>query len=422
MLTLTPTLARRLAITQQRLAGPTPEPTPAHMLEVARALGCLQIDPIGVVARSHLLVMFSRLGPYDVADLERLIYDDKQLFEYWAHCASFVLTEDYALFSRRFRDYPWRARTRAWVKQNEKLRRYVLNAIRRRGPLLSRQLEEDGLDPRRWVSTGWTSGRNISRMLDYLWIDGRLMVAGREGIQKLWDLSERCLPDWTPRDKLTEREVVRRAAQKSLRALGVGTAQHIKYHFIRGFYPNLAQALAELEAEGKIVPIQFRRDDPVGRLRDVPPERLYMAERLNNIGTWYIHADDLPLLDQLSNGAWQPRTTLLSPFDNLICDRKRTELMFDFNYRIEIYVPKAKRKYGYYVLPILHGDQFIGRVDPAMDRENERLIINAVQAEPGVPGSAWPVAGAIEDLATFLGAKEIEYTKKVPEQWKRVLS
>jgi len=429
MLTLSPTLARRLAITRQRLAGHRPAPDANGLMEVIRDLGCLQLDPISVVARSHQLVLFSRLGPYDLAHLDNLLWRERSLFEYWAHCASIVLTEDYALFSRRMRGYPWSDRTRNWVAQNQKLQRYLLSQIRRRGPLPSRKFEEDGLQPEAWVSTGWTSGRNISRMLDYLWIGGTLMVAGREGIQKLWDLSERCLPDWTPRDKLTEREVVRRAAQKSLRALGVATAQQIKQHFIRGFYPNLANVLAELEAEGKIVPVQFRRDDPAGRLRDVPPgrlrdippERLYMAERFNNIGTWYIHTDDLPLLDQLSNGAWQPRTTLLSPFDNLICDRKRTELMFDLHYRIEIYVPKAKRKYGYYVLPILHGDQFIGRVDPAMDRENKRLTINAVYAEPGAPKSAQAVATAIEDLGTFLGAKEIAYSKNVPEQWKRNL-
>lgn len=407
-LTLSPALARRLAITRQRLAGPRPAPDAEGVMNIVRDLGCLQLDPISVVARSHQLVLFSRLGPYDTAHLDKLLWEERRLFEYWAHCASIVLTEDYPVFNFLMRRYPWSARTQNWVKQNDKLKRYVLGQIRRRGPIPSRHLEEDGLDPKAWVSTGWTSGRNVSRMLDYLWIDGRIMVAGREGIQKLWDLSERCLPDWTPRDKLAEHERERRSVVKALRALGVATPRQINYHFTRGRYPHLSQTLAELERAREVQRVEIKNKGETWA------------------GAWYIHADDLPLLDQLQNGAWQPRTTLLSPFDNLICDRNRTELMFDFYYRMEIYVPKAKRQYGYYVLPLLHGDQFIARIDPVMDRENKKLIINAVHAEPGPPAlkapkSAKPVTQAIEDLATFLGAKDIVYPKKVPEQWKRNL-
>ncbi len=401
MLTLSPTLARRLAITRQRLAGPRPSPDATGIMDVVRDLGCLQLDPINVVARSHQLVLFSRLGAYDLAHLDTLLWEEKQLFEYWAHCASIVLTEDYPIFNRFMRYAGWSDRTQKWVTQNKKLQQYVLGQIRRHGPLPSRHLEEDGIHPAAWVSTGWTSGRNTSRMLDYLWIGGKIMVAGREGIQKLWDLTERCLPDWTPRDKLTEREVVRRAAQRSIRALGVGTVRHINYHFTRGSYPGLKNVLAELEAEGNI----------------------HRAQVSGQPGEWFVHDDDLPLLDQLSNGQWHAsrRTALLSPFDNLICDRARTEQLFNFNFRIEIYTPKAKRKYGYYVLPILHGDKIIGRVDPAMDREEQRLIINAVYAEPNAPKSGKPVAEAIEELATFLGANEIVYANNVPEAWKRHL-
>ncbi|MBI3244052.1 MAG: YcaQ family DNA glycosylase [Chloroflexi bacterium] len=400
-LTLSPTLARRLAITRQRLAGPRPAPDSNGIMDVVRDLGCLQLDPISVVARSHQLVLFSRLGPYNLAHLDTLLWQERQLFEYWAHCASIVLTEDYPIFNHFMRHPGWSGRVQTWTAQNKKLQQYVLNRIRRHGPLPSRHLEEDGIHPTAWVSTGWTSGRNTSRMLDHLWIGGKIMVAGREGIQKLWDLSERCLPDWTPRDRLTEREVVRRAAQRSIQALGVGTIRHIKYHFTRGSYPGLKNVLAELEAEGNI----------------------HRAQVSGLPGEWFIHDDDLPLLDDLANGDWHAsrRTTLLSPFDNLICDRARTEQLFNFDFRIEIYTPKAKRKYGYYVLPILHGDQIIGRVDPAMDRENERLTLNAVYAEPNAPKSGKPVAQAIEELASFLGANEIIYANNVPEQWKKAL-
>jgi uncharacterized protein YcaQ len=143
-------------------------------------------------------------------------------------------------------------------------------------------------------------------------------------------------------------------------------------------------------------------------------------------GPWYVHADDLPLLESLSGGdaAWQPRTTLLSPFDNLIADRARTETLFNFDFRIEIYVPKEQRKYGYYVLPILHGDRLIGRIDPLMDRKAKRLNINAVFAEPDAPmddETALAISASIGELAAFLDAKDIAYTERIPDGWRHVL-
>jgi hypothetical protein len=410
-LSLTPHEARRLFVHQQRLAGSVSAPTPAHMLEIARALRCVQLDPINAVARSHQLVLFSRLGPYRLADLDQLLWRDRALFEYWAHCASLVLTEDYALHHARMKAYrtPARSgqypfgssRTQQWVKDNDKLRRYILGQLRKHGPQLSRDLEEDGLDPKAWVSTGWTSGRNVSRMLDYLWISGQIMVTARQGGQKVWDLAERVLPEWAPREKLPEREVTRRALEHALRALGVGTEKHLKYHFVRGRYPHFKEARAELEKAGKIQRVKI--DDWKGE--------------------WFIYADTLPLLDALRTTEHAPRTTLLSPFDNLIADRARTEQMFNFDFRIEIYVPPAKRMYGYYVLPILHGDQLIGRVDPLMDREAGCLRVNAVYAEAGAPKAAGPaIAAAVRDLATFLGAGEIRYNpQRVPVFWKKAL-
>ena len=137
-------------------------------------------------------------------------------------------------------------------------------------------------------------------------------------------------------------------------------------------------------------------------------------------GTWYVHGADLPLLDRLQTGEWQPRTVLLSPFDNLICDRDRTEVLFDFHFRIEIYVPKAKRQYGYYVMPVLFDDALIGRLDIKMDRKQQQLQVNAVYAEPDAPqdvGTARAVAGTVEDLAGFLGANEIIYGQVQPAGW-----
>jgi uncharacterized protein YcaQ len=135
-----------------------------------------------------------------------------------------------------------------------------------------------------------------------------------------------------------------------------------------------------------------------------------------------MRTDAAPTLDALTDDGWQPRTTLISPFDNLIADRVRTIQFFDFDFKIEIYVPEAKRKYGYYVLPILYGDKLIGRIDPKIDRVNGILNVNAVHAEPNAPKVGAEVRNSIESLATFLGATEINYnSKRVPEVWKKKL-
>jgi uncharacterized protein YcaQ len=244
-------------------------------------------------------------------------------------------------------------------------------------------------------------------MLDFLWLSGKIMVVGRQGIQKIWDLAERWLPAWTPREKLPQGEVVRRAVPRALRALGVATPRQIEQHFLRGRYPNLERVLAELEVAGQIQRIEIREGGQAWP------------------GAWYIHAQDAPRLNDLANGAWAPRTTLLSPFDNLICDRQRTAQLFNFDFRVEIYTPQAKRKFGYYVLPILHGDQLIGRLDPELDRAQAQLTVNAVYAEPAAPKTrkvAQAVARAVEDLGAFLGARKIVYNKtKVPDAWTRDL-
>jgi hypothetical protein len=220
------------------------------------------------------------------------------------------------------------------------------------------------------------------------------MVHSRKGQNRLWHLSEQVLPDWTPREEITHHESTRRAVQITLRALGVATMQQIKVHFVRGFYPELVSVLRELEHEGTIQRVQIKGDDDDWK------------------GTWYIHRDDLALAQEIEAGDWSGRTVLLSPFDNLICDRKRTEQLWDFYFRLEIYTPKHKRQYGYFVLPVLHGDRLIGRIDPAFDRTHKRLHIHAQHWEPGVKRTKAlekSVTGAIESLAGWLGAKEISY-------------
>jgi uncharacterized protein YcaQ len=401
---LTPTVARRLAIYRQRLAGPRPPATAEGILDVTRGLGCLQLDPTRAVARSHLLVLWSRLGIYDPSELDRLMWDERKLFEDWAHCASIVLTEDYPIFAalkgRRS------AEVQQWMAENAEMRRHVLELITERGPLPVGAFEDRAAV--RWQSEGWNAGRNTDRMLAFLWSEGRIMVAGRtKSGQKLYDLTERCLPEWTPREKLSAHEITRRGIERALRALGAARPQHIRKHFIRDRYHQLDAAMAELAAEGRIVPVTIQ-DPTTGA--GLPG---------SDKGGWYVHAEDLPLIERLAAGEWEGHTTLLSPFDNLICDRDRTEQLFDFRFRLEIYTPKHQRQYGFFVMPILQGDRLIGRLDPVFDRKANRLVINAVHLEPGVddsPTTRQEIGAAIEDLAAFLGAQDVAYAWQ-PEKY-----
>ncbi|MBL8130257.1 MAG: YcaQ family DNA glycosylase [Anaerolineae bacterium] len=405
--TISTETARRLAITRQRLSQngkPAAKPSAESLFGIVRDLGCLQLDPISAVARSHLLVLWSRAGVYNPKLVDDLLFKERRLFEYWAHEASIVLTEDYPLHHHHMRhyvqdDHGWSQRVRAWIVENQPLYDHILRHLREHGAALSRQLQADGLDPEGWVSSGWTSGRNVSRMLDFMWIRGEIMVAGRVGGQKQWDLSERVLPHWTPREALDDRETTRRAAQVAIRALGAARDAHITRHFIRRRYPHLAEVLKALHAEGQIVPVQVE----------------------SQAGTWYVHADDLPLLEQIERGEWVGRTVLLSPFDNLICDRARTKALFNFDYTMEIYVPPAKRKYGYYVLPILHHDRLVGRADLQTDRKAGALKVNTLYAEPGAPKSAAkPLRAALESLASFVGAERLEFVTPRPAVWAKL--
>ena len=398
--------ARRMALAAQRLDGPPKETGKAAIMDCIRQIRCLQLDPTNAVARSHRLVVRSRLGAYDTSHLDELCYSDRELFEYWAHAASIVLTEDYPVHRGLMTSYlkgdsAWEERIRAWVKSNDGLRRTILRRLRRKGPLPSRGLSD--ISKESWRSTGWTAGRNVSRMLDILWRQGKIMVSARSGGQKLWDVAERVIPDDARRQRLSEGQRSKRAALASLRALGVGTEQDIRNHFIRGRYRQLKRVLASLEKDGEVERLRVR----------------------GSTADWFVRASDTSLLNRIESDHHGGTTTLLSPFDNLICDRNRTERLFDFHYRIEIYVPKDKRRYGYFAMPVLHGDELIGRVDPLFDRKSHTLKINSVHSEPGRKRSSShdgaAAAAAIRDLAGFLGATSIEVGREVPPGWRRSL-
>jgi uncharacterized protein YcaQ len=382
MLELSLTEARRLAVGAQLLSGPQP----TDLVETATHLGGIQIDPTNAVARTERLVLWSRLGGYDVADLASVTFDDRRLFEYWAYI---VPTADYAVHRETMRRYPRTTTARGayirdWLAANASFRRYVLGALRRRGPLRSRDLEDRAVEP--WRTTGWNDGKNVGRMLDILWFGGRIATAGRDGNERIWDLAERRYPVDAPR--LSQSAVAEAVLERNLGWRGVALSGEFSYTF-DGRPPGWERALRALIRRGVARPVT------IDGLR----------------GEWYVH---VPSLDR----PWRPRTTLLSPFDQLIHNRERTSRLFGFDYRLEIYVPRAERRHGYFVLPILHGDRLVGRIDPLLDRSAGTLLVHAVHAEPDAPADAGAaIAASIRDLAAWTGAGRVDLPRSLPRRW-----
>ncbi len=352
--TLTVAQARRLAIRAQALDG-----SARGVLDAVRRIGHLQLDPTSRVAPSHLLVLWSRLGAFDPAELDRLLWRDRSLFEW----KSFVYpTEDYPLVKARMHRFPgdagaWQRRVATWLRANDSFRRYVLHELRRRGPLRSKELEDRAAKP--WQSSGWSQERNVTQMLHFLSAQGRVLVTRREGRQRVWDLAERVLP----RDVMRARSASERVeAERQLGALGL------------------------------VRPEALRR-------------RVGERVRVDGVsGEWLADPKGLDRLDE----PLAPRMTFLSPFDRLIYDRARTEDLFGFRYRLQIYVPRAERREGYFVLPILHGENLVGRLDPEYDHRTRVLRVNAIRAEPGTWLPAAVVRGVLRSLREFLGAKRLE--------------
>jgi len=289
--------ARRIAVHAQLLDG-----TARDVLETVRRLGFLQIDPIASVARAERLVLWSRLGHYDPAELDRLLWEERKLVEWRAYVYPI---ETLPLLRARMRSRTiLNANAKDFLRANASFRRAVLRELDRRGPLLARELE----DPHRHRREHhrWWGSRRVGVLLEILAARGEVATVGRRGGHRVFDLAARWYPE-TERIPLADAE--RQLAEQRFRALGV----------------------------------RRRRD-----------------------GTWEAHpeADDSPVPD---------RVTLLSPFDRLVHDRDRAERLFGFRYRLEMFVPKAKREYGYYVLPLLAGDRLVGRAEPAWNPKTRTL-------------------------------------------------
>jgi len=324
--------ARRIAVRAQALDGSTD-----GLLDTVRRLGFLQIDPISAVAPPQRLVLWSRLGAYDSAELDRLLWEERKLFEWGAFIWPI---EDFPLIRARMRrprgKYKFEQQGAEFLRTNARFKRHLLRELEERGPLLSREIEADLMVSR--DAHAWWGSRKVTLMLELLERRGVVAIVGRRGSQRLWDLAERWYPEaesvpWPEAERLLE--------EKRFRALGV---------------------------------------------------------RLEN-GGWHAHPD-------AEDGPVPKRVTFLSPFDRLIHDRDRAEALWNFRYRLEMYVPKAKREYGYYVLPILRGDRLIGRIEPTLDRKTGVLQVNGIWWQD----DAKPVSvqKPLKDLAAFVGAKRIE--------------
>lgn len=369
--------ARRIALAAQGFADPRPDRTPGgwDLRRVIKRVGLIQIDSVNVLTRAHYLPAFSRLGPYPTGLLDRASQRaPRRLFEYWGHEASLLPVELQPLLRWRME----RAAGHAWgvirriQRDRPELVREVLEQVRDRGPLAASDLREER--PRR--SGPWWDWSDSKRALEWLFWSGQITAARRRRFERLYDLPERVLPASvvaaaTPSPADAQRELVRIAA----RSLGVAAERDLRDYF-RLPTPEARERVAELVEAGELQPVEV---EGWGRTPG------------------YLHSE-----------ARVPRrleaAALIGPFDSLIWERSRVRRLFEFEYRLEIYVPAPKRRHGYYVLPFLLGDRLVARVDLKADRKAETLRVRALHLEPGAPPQALEALDhELERIAAWLG-------------------
>lgn len=356
--------ARRIAIAAQGLARPRPSTaTAAHLARAFSRMGTLQIDSVNVFARSHYMPLFSRVGVYDTATADRLLFATGAPYvESWAHVAAFIPREDWGLFA--FRHDANRARYGAkpdgWFSAHQDVVDAVRGELAARGPLRSSEIEHE---VERTARGSWSSWNDVKRALEYLFLFGDVAVAGRKGFERRYALAEHVLSQEhrtpVPRDVAT-RELVQRAA----RAYGVATASDLADYWRLGDRARVLTAISDLVDAGTLHPVTVDGWDRAGR----------------------------PLAAWLHRDAVMPRTVdataILTPFDPMVWFRERAARLFGFEYRIEIYTPAAQRRFGYYSLPILVGDTIVGRTDLKADRASSTLLVQSVWWEHGRPDHA----------------------------------
>ncbi|PZG18140.1 winged helix-turn-helix domain-containing protein [Micromonospora craterilacus] len=347
--------ARRIAIHAQLLDAARP----TGLVDVVERLTFLQIDPTAAIAPSADLVLWSRLGAsYRPADLTRAVETDRTLVETVAYIRS---PRDLPAVIAEVRDAEPHPSTRAWLEQNESFRRDILTLLEKEGRLLSRDIPDTNVVP--WPSSGWTNNRNVTKMLEAMARRGHVAISGRKGRQRYWDLPERVHPAELPTLDLDA--AVRLRNERRLAALGIARSAGPQ---IPGESPYVGDAGEAATVEG-------------------------------TPGTWRVHPAYVGL-------PFEGRTALLSPFDRLIHDRVRAEQLFGFEYFLEMYKPREKRRWGYFALPVLHDDRLVGKLDATVDRKAGTLVVNAVHQDVRFTRAMTAaVRTEIEDLAGWLGVE-----------------
>jgi uncharacterized protein len=372
--------ARRIALAAQGFTDPAPAGTPTrrHLRRVLGRVGLLQIDSVNVLQRAHYLPLYSRLGPYPTEMLDRAAYRrPHELFEYWGHEASLLPVRLHRYLRWRMANqHPWGGISRL-AREKPQLIDWVREEVARDGPLTAARLEAEAAPRSDQWGWNWSEAKTA---LEWLFYRGEVVVARRNGaFARVYDLPERVLPEEvlrapTPEPAEAYRELVGIAA----RALGVAAEVELRDYF-RLPVTGAREAVRELVDAGELLPVQVRGWRQVA----------------------YLHREArLP--------RWIRASALLSPFDPVVWERGRTERLFGFRYRIEIYTPAAQRIHGYYVLPYLYGDRLVARLDLKADRAAGVLRTPAAWAEPEVPPEALPaLATELIRLAGWLGLTEV---------------
>ena len=381
--------ARRIALAAQGFRDPRhATPTMRTFNRTLGRTGVLQVDSVNVLQRAHYMPLFSRMGPYDTELLTRASTGrTRRLVEYWAHVQALMPVELWPVMRHRMESY--RVRRGKWwpiVDSRPGLESDVLAAVLDRGPVTARDLEDEfASGPRTKEHWGW-NWSEARRVLDFLYMTGDLAIFGRNGqFQVMYDVPERVLPREvleapTPSPEEAARELIRRAAVSH----GIGSARCLADYFRMPLQTGAGAAAAksaiqDLVEAGELLPVRVERwKKPVYLHRDAAHARRIEAR------------------------------ALLSPFDPLVWERARTEVLFDFRYRIEIYVPKEKRVHGYYVLPFLLGDRIVARVDLKAERKAGALLVpSAFAEEHAPPETAAELAEELTQLAGWLGLDDI---------------
>jgi len=379
------------------LKTPRKKAVKQDLLTTVRQIHNLQLDTISVVARAHLHILWSRLGKYDPAWLEEL-HAEGRLFEYFSHGVSLLPIEDYPLFrSLMMQKYIGWSNIRDWGEQNADVLEKILEHIHQNGEVRSADFENKQSGGKWW---NW----KIEKLaLEHLYYRGDLMISRREKFQRVYDLRERVLPAWDDSQAPAYENAVKALILNAVKALGVANLSWAANYFYSK-KTETAQALKVLQKEGLIHQVK------VEGLKGNP---------------FYVHNGNLALLDEALNRRLRPtHTSILSPFDPLVSDRARTRELFDFDYNIECYTPAPKRKFGYFVLPILHKGRLVGRMDAKAWRNEGYLQVIKLFLEPGVKATtalAKDLAKTIKTYAAWQGLDNVKIDFTEPENFINLL-